>query len=167
MYAPYIYFYHMDHGKAWSRHKMTSPNSELEVMVTDANNLFAYVPLIITDTMTRIHGHAGGGYIWCLGWLASFWSLLRHLADPDQLWTFQPHSVPQRRSRFPIGAAEPYGALGNNYSIYGGTKWDWLARLRTWVAVLQIWSLNNLCSFRKRDNYICVWPVHVRPHCSV
>ena len=29
------------------------------------------------------------------------------------------------------------------------------------IAVLQIWSLNKLCSFRKRDNYIRVWPVNV------
>ena len=60
------------------------------------------------------------------------------------------------RSTAPIALS-----LGNNYSIDGGTKWGWLARLRTWLAVLQIWSLNKLCSFRKRDNYILVWPVHV------
>jgi len=40
---------------------MISLYSELEV--TDANNSFAYVPLIITHTTTRIHGHAGGGYM--------------------------------------------------------------------------------------------------------
>jgi len=59
MYVPYIYFYNM--MMIWIVSQDDTLHSELEV--TDANNLFAYVPLIITHTTTRTHGHAGGGYM--------------------------------------------------------------------------------------------------------
>ena len=66
MYVPYIYyFYHMTWWYASRKGLITSQDDTLysEMEVTDANNFFAYVPLIITHTTTRTHGHAGGGYM--------------------------------------------------------------------------------------------------------